>query len=137
VVDFRALAWRPSLNGGGPGWVVPPLVEIADYIEENGFSAVHTDSAAGQGLVALVAARLLHLPVTGVLDPAGLRAPHGPGDLTGRLRRRYLVWFHGHLDETFASSRTAARELVAAGVDPGRVTILPPARRSGLSDSGR
>jgi predicted metal-dependent phosphoesterase TrpH len=129
VVGFRALAWRPSGNGGGPGWVVPPLVEIADYIEEGGFSAVHTDSAAGQGLVALLAARLLHLPVTGVLDPDGLRAPHGPGDLAGRLRRRYLAWFYGHLDETFAPSRATARELVAAGVDPGRVTVLPPAPR--------
>jgi hypothetical protein len=127
AVDFHALAWRPSLNGDGPGWVVPPLVEIADYIEEGGFSAVHTDSAAGQGLVALLAARLLHLPVTGVLDPEALQASHGPGDVAGRLRRKYLAWFYGHLDEIFAPSRETARALVAAGVDPGRVTVLPPA----------
>lgn len=125
AVDFRALAWRPSPNGDGPSWVVPPLVEIADYIEEEGFSAVHTDSAAGQGLVALVAARLLHLPVTGAVDADGLRAPHGPGDIAGRLRRRYLTWFYGHLDEAFAPSRATARELVAAGVDPERITVLP------------
>jgi len=136
AVDFRALAWRPARNGGGPSWVVPPLVEIADYIEENGFSAVHTDSVAGQGLVALLAARLLHLPVTGVLDPHGLRAPQGPGDVAGRLRRRYLTWFYGHLDETFAPSRATARELVAAGVDPGRVTVLPPARPGATPDPG-
>ena len=89
AVDFRALAWRPSLNGGAPSWVVPPLVEIVDYLEEEEFSAVHTDSAAGQGLVALAAARLLHLPVTGAVDPERLTAPRGPGDLAGRLRRRY------------------------------------------------
>jgi hypothetical protein len=126
VVDFRALAWRTSANGGGPGWVVPPLVEVADFIEEEGFSAVHTDSVAGQGLVALAAARLLHLPVTGAVDPRGLTAPHRPGDIAGRLRRRYLSWFYGHLDEAFAPSREAARALVAAGVDPGRITVLPP-----------
>ena len=131
AVDFRALAWRPSPNGDGPSWVVPPLVEIADYIEEEGFSAVHTDSAAGQGLVALVAARLLHLPVTGAVDADGLRAPHGPGDIAGRLRRRYLTWFYGHLDEAFAPSHATARELVAAGVDPERITVLPPAGRDG------
>ena len=129
AVDFRALAWRPSPNGDGPSWVVPPLVEIADYIEEEDFSAVHTDSAAGQGLVALVAARLLHLPVTGAVDADGLRAPHGPGDIAGRLRRRYLTWFYGHLDEAFAPSRATARELVAAGVDPERITVLPAAGR--------
>jgi hypothetical protein len=131
AVDFRALAWRPSENGDGPSWVVPPLVEVADFIEEEGFSAVHTDSTAGQGLAALAAARLLHLPVTGVVDAGRIAAPHGPGGLAGRLRRRYLVWFYGRLDEAFAPSRSAARALVAAGVDPDRITILPPA---GISD---
>lgn len=130
AVDFRALAWRPSLNGAGPTWIVPPLVEIADYIEEEGFSAVHTDSTAGQGLVALVAARLLHLPVTGAADPAGL-VPDRSGDVAQRLRRRYLAWFYGRLDEVFAPSRAAARALVAAGVDPSRVTVLPPAGPAG------
>ena len=131
VVDFRALAWRPSSNGGEPSWVVPPLVEVADFIEEEGFSALHTDSVAGQGLVALAAARLLHLPVTGAVDARGLAAPHGPGDVAGRLRRRYLAWFYGRLDEAFAPSREAERALVAAGVDPQRITLLPPSPRGG------
>jgi predicted metal-dependent phosphoesterase TrpH len=126
VVDFHALAWRPSRNGSGPDLVVPPLVEIVDYLEEQEFTAVHTDSAAGQGLVALAAARLLHLPLTGAVDPEGLTAPHGPGDLAGRLRRRYRAWFYGRLDEAFVPTRTAARTLVAAGVDPSRVTVMPP-----------
>jgi len=132
AADFRALAWRPALNGDGPSWVVPPLVEVADYIEEEGFSAVHTDSSAGQGLVALAAARLLHLPVTGAVDPERLAAPHGPGDIAGRLRRRYHAWFYGKLDEAFAPSREVARTLVAAGVDPSRITVLPaaPTRRA-------
>jgi Glycosyltransferase Family 4 len=126
VMDFRALAWRPARNGDGPSWVVPPLVEVADFIEEEGFSAVHTDSSAGQGLVALAAARLLHLPVTGAADPERLKAPHWPGDIAGRLRRRYHSWFYRHLDEVFAPTREAARTLVAAGVDPGKVAVLPP-----------
>ena len=125
AVDFRALAWRPSLNGDGPSWVVPPLVEIVDYLEEQGFSAIHTDSAAGQGLVALAAARLLHLPVTGAVDPEGLTAPRGPGDIAGRLRRRYIAWFYGKLDEAYAPTREAARALEAAGVEPSRITLLP------------
>jgi hypothetical protein len=129
VVDFRALAWRPSLNGEGPAWVVPPLVEVVDYIEEEGFTAIHTDSAAGQGLVALAAARLLHLPVTGAVDPDGLAAPRRPGDLAGRLRRRYTVWFYGRLDEAYAPTRAAARALLDAGVEPSRVTLLPASEK--------
>ena len=135
AVDFRALAWRPSPNGAAPGWVVPPLVEIIDYLEEEEFSALHTDSAAAQGLVTLAAARLLHLPVTGAVDPGGLRAPDGPGDLAGRLRRRYRAWFYGRLDEAFVPTPAAARALVAAGVEPSRVTLLPVA--SGRRRRGR
>jgi len=136
VIDFRALAWRSSPDPGGPGWVVPPLVEVVDYLEEEEFSAIHTDSARAQGLVALVAARLLHLPVTGAVDPEALAAPHGPGDLAGRLRRRYGAWFYGRLDEAYAPTRAAARALVAAGVEPGRVTLVPATARAG-DGSGR
>ncbi len=131
VVDFRAIAWRPSLNGEGPSWVIPPLVEVVDYLEEESFSAVHTDSAAAQGLLALAAARLLHIPVTGAVDAGALEAPHGPGDIAGRLRRRYLAWFCRHLDEAFVPTRQAARTLVAAGVETGRISVLPPAGADG------
>ena len=133
VADFRALAWRPTLDGDGPSWVVPPLVEVADFIEEEGFSAVHTDSSAGQGLVALAAARLLHLPVTGAVDTARLAPPRGAGDVAGRLRRRYHAWFYGKLDEAFVPSREAARTLVAAGAEPSRITVVPPAPSRGTS----
>ena len=131
TVDFRALAWRPSSNGEGPSWVVPPLVEVVDYVEEQEFTAIHTDSASGQGLVALAAARLLHLPVTGAVDPEGLQAPRGPGDLAGRLRRRYSAWFYGKLDEAYVPTGAAARALVAAGVEPSRITLLPAPSKDG------
>ena len=137
AVDFRALAWRPSLNGCGPRWVVPPLVEVVDFLEEEGFTALHTDSTAGQGLLALAAARLLHLPLTGAVDPDALEEPRGRGDVTGRLRRRYLSWFYGQLDEAYAPTRAAARALVAGGVDPGRVTVLPAPPRSLGGPAGR
>ena len=125
AVDFRALAWRPSLNGCGPRWVVPPLVEVVDFLEEEGFTALHTDSTAGQGLLALAAARLLHLPLTGAVDPDGLGEPRARGDVAGRLRRRYLTWFYGQLDEAYVPTRAAARALVAGGADPERITVLP------------
>ncbi len=136
VMDFRALAWRPSSNGERPRWVIPPLVEVVDYLEEQEFSAVHTDSTSAQGLVALVAARLLHLPVTGAVDPEGLEEPHGPGDIAGRLRRGYLAWFYGRLDEAYAPTQAAARALVAAGVEPDRITLLP-APSDGQDAAGR
>jgi len=135
AVTFRALAWRPSLNGDGPKWVVPPVIEIIDYIEEEGFSAVHTDSFSGQGLVALAAARFLHLPLTGAVDPTELSRAAAGGGLSQRLRRRYRLWFYGHLDEAYAPTREAARALVAGGLSPERVTVVPATGLAGQSAS--
>ncbi|HET6475989.1 MAG TPA: glycosyltransferase, partial [Thermoleophilia bacterium] len=133
--DFRALAWRPSPNGCGPRWVVPPLVEVVDFLEEEGYTALHTDSTAGQGLLALAAARLLHLPLTGAVDPEGLDTRPGRRSLAARVRRRYLSWFYGRLDEAYVPTRAAARALVAGGVDPGRIALLPAlAERTGTAE---
>lgn len=135
AVDFRALAWRPSPDGDGPRWVVPPLVEIVDYLEEEGFTAVHTDSTAGQGLVALAAARLLHLPLTGVVQAGDLRPSCRSADIGARLQRRLRLWFYRRLDGLSVPSRTSARALAAAGVDPLRITVTPPDARP-VADAG-
>ena len=107
ALNFRATAWRPASANPGHGSTVPPIVEILDYLEENEFTAVHTDTTGSMGLLALLAARLLHLPITGTF-PA-------------RDARRYTMWFYGKLDEVQVPSRAAARELVARGLDPRRV----------------
>jgi hypothetical protein len=125
AVGFRALAWRPSRNGDGPRFVVPPIVEIVDYLEEEGFSALHTDSSGSQGLLAVAAARLLHLPLTGVVDPRDVAPPGIGSGLAGRVRRRYKLWFYARLDEAYAPTREAARDLVAGGLAPHRVAVLP------------
>ena len=107
MLNFRAVAWRPPEDGSAPGFVVPPIVEILDHLEEGEFTGVHTDTAGAMGLLALLAARLLHLPVSGTF------AEQDAG--------RYALWFYGQLDQVQAPTRAAARELVARGLDPGRV----------------
>ncbi|MFA4965644.1 MAG: glycosyltransferase [Thermoleophilia bacterium] len=142
-LNFAPTAWRPPgprPRGGGArsGLALPPLVEVIDHLEEHGFTAVHVTSPGAMGLVGLVAARLLHLPVTGAFaaDPAGSPLP-APGGMARRVgaatrRRGYELWFYRHLDGVVTPSRAAARELVARGLAPGRVRVLPsPEHRGG------
>ena len=96
--------------------MVPPIVDVLDYLEENEFTAVHAGTCGSMGLVALLAARLLHLPLTGSV--AG-DLPHGFA--------RYGSWFYGTMDEVFAPSHASARDLVARGLDPRRVRVPPAA----------
>ncbi len=138
AVGFRALAWRPSANGDGPSFLIPPVVEIVDYLEEEGFSALHTDSSDGEGLLAVAAAWLLHLPLTGAVDPHDLAAPAGRADIAGRLRLRYKLWFYGRLDEAYAPTRETARALARGGLEPRRIAVLPaPAGEAPAPSLGR
>ncbi len=63
AVNFQALATRPlSIDPDHP-LTTPPIVDILDYLEENDFTAIHASTAGGMGLVAMLAAKLLHLPI--------------------------------------------------------------------------
>ena len=127
ALNFRATAWRPLSANPAYGFTVPPIVEILDYLEEHAFTAVHASTASGMGLLALLAAKLLHLPVTGTFhtDLARYAERLCPGSVVQRNAWRYTMWFYGMLDQVLVPSRTTARELVARGLDPGRVRVLP------------
>jgi hypothetical protein len=114
VLNFQANAWRAPTRSAGHPLVVPPIVDVLDYLEANDFTAIHADTAGGVGLVALLAAKLLHLPIAGALP-------------TEPVPRRYLTWFSSMLDVVFVPSRAAGRGLAAQGLDPRRVRVLPAA----------
>lgn len=127
AMNFRANAWRPlALNPDYP-LVVPPLVDVIDYLEENDFTAIHVSTASGTGLVALLAAKLLHVPITGAFHTDLPRYAERlyPGTAVQKSTWRYVTWFYGMLDEVFAPSRATARDLVARGLDARRVRVLP------------
>ncbi|MCX6363470.1 MAG: glycosyltransferase [Actinobacteria bacterium] len=115
ALNFQANGWRPPALDSARALVVPPIVDVLDYLEENDFTAIHVSTVSGTGLVALLAAKLLHLPITGAFR----------ADLPRSAERRYITWFCSMLDEVFAPSRAAARDLVARGLDPRRVRVLP------------
>ena len=127
AVNFQALAWRPLPVDLDYPLTTPPIVDILDYLEENDFTAIHASTASGMGLVAMLAAKLLHLPIGATFhtDLARHAERLCPGTPYQRLSWRYVMWFYGAMDEVFAPSRATARDLVARGLDPRRVSVLP------------
>lgn len=126
-VNFHASAVRPlELNPDYP-LIAPPIIDVIDYLEENGFTSLHVSTASGVGLVGLLAAKLLHLPVTGTFHTDLPRYAERlyPGSAAQRHAWRYISWFYGMMDDVFAPSRAAARDLVAHGLDPRRMHVLP------------
>ncbi len=127
AVNFQALAWRPLPVNPEYQLSTPPIVDILDYLEENDFTAIHASTASSMGLVAMLAAKLLHLPIGATFhtDLARYAEKLCPGTPYQRLSWRYVLWFYGAMDEVFAPSRATARDLVARGLDPRRVSVLP------------
>ena len=125
ALNFQAAAWRPPARDSGYSLVVPPIIDVLDYLEENEFTAIHVSTAGGNGLVALLAAKLLHLPITGAFHTDLPRYAERlyPGTAMQKGTWRYVTWFYGMLDVVFAPSRAAARDLVARGLDPRRVRV--------------
>ena len=126
VVNFQALAWRSLAPRSDHPLVAPPVVDMLDYLEEHEFTAVHVCTAGGAGLAALLAAKLLHLPITGAVcsGPTFLRDAPRPRTVAQRCSGRYFIWFYSMLDMVFVQSRATARDLVARGLDPRQVTVL-------------
>jgi glycosyltransferase involved in cell wall biosynthesis len=126
-MNFQASAVRPLEPDPDYAMVVPPVLDVVDYLYERGFTAIHVSTAGGMGLLGLLAAKLLHLPVTGAfhVDLPRYAGYLYPGTFAARHAWRYVSWFYDMLDEVYAPTRTSARDLVAHGVDPRRVRVLP------------
>jgi hypothetical protein len=132
-MDFTASAAWPSRLQPGRTLVAPPLLDVLDHVYERDFTAVHVESAGGMGLAGLLAAKVLHLPVTGTVHSDVLLAVErlSSGSRASREAWRYVRWFAGMLDEVFTQSRSDARHLVALGLDPRRVHALPASAGGG------
>ncbi len=69
AVNFQALAARPSATDPGRVLAAPPVVDVLDYLEEHDFTAIHASTAGAMGLLAMLAAKLLHLPIAATFQP--------------------------------------------------------------------
>ena len=146
-MNFQASATRELLLNPDYPLVAPPVLDVLDYLSEHDFTSIHVSTASGVGLVGLLAAKLLHLPVTGTFHTDLPRYAERlyPGSHAQRHAWRYMAWFYGMMDDVFAPSRATARDLVAHGLDPRQVHVLPcwvdgerfsPAHRDGSLAAG-
>jgi hypothetical protein len=106
---------------------VPPFLETIEFLERERFREVLISTPGPVGLTALVAGKLLGLARTGIYHTDFPRyvAALGGGDKLVELTWTYLRWFYGQMDRVFVSSRADFEELVAHGLPPERLVLLP------------
>ena len=114
-----------------PGFdiTIPSLPATLQRLWQEGITHVEVSTPGPMGLVGLIAARLLRLPVTASYHTD---LPDMISMLTGepglaKLARRYLGWFYRSVDRVFAFSPASRDKLVAMGVPTDKIERMPVA----------
>jgi glycosyltransferase involved in cell wall biosynthesis len=105
----------------------PPVLEIIDYIQREGFSEIIISTPGPIGLCALLAAKLLGLKTSAIYHtdfPQYVRILTDDSWME-TLTWNYMKWFYEQMDLVFVNSEDYRRALEARGIAAERIHILP------------
>ncbi|MBM3264207.1 MAG: glycosyltransferase [candidate division Zixibacteria bacterium] len=106
---------------------VPPLLEMLDYCDREGFTAYQISSPGPVGLCGLLIARLLNRPAIGHYHTHIPQFVHRITEdaSVGEVAWTYVRWFYSQMDRVLAPSENAKTELINNGFDDGKLHVLP------------
>src|SRR5450432_1114549 len=105
----------------------PPILQMLDYVQREGFSEVIISTPGPIGLTALLAAKMLNLETSGIYHtdfPQYIRILTEDSFLES-LAWKYMHWFYGQLDTIFVNSEQYRQSWIDRGIDPAKIKILP------------
>jgi glycosyltransferase involved in cell wall biosynthesis len=105
----------------------PSLLDVVEFLHRYDATAIHASTPGPMGVVALLAARLLQLPIAATYHTD---VPNYARILTGRLLAGEVSWlyilgFYRLVDEVLVPSASSRRQLVARGLPAERIAPLP------------
>jgi glycosyltransferase involved in cell wall biosynthesis len=105
----------------------PPILDVMDYIEREGFTRIHVSTPGTVGLLGLLIARLMDIPVAGTYHT---EIPQYVRSLTNdefleKAAWSYMIWFYGQMEEVMVPSAGTREQLVSRGLPPERMKPLP------------
>jgi hypothetical protein len=105
----------------------PPLLEVIDYMEREGFTHIHTSTPGTVGLLGLLIAKMMDLPSAGTYHTD---IPQYVRDLTNdefleKAAWSYMIWFYRQLDEVMVPSVSTRTQLIEHGLAAEKTRPLP------------
>ena len=127
VVRFDPLAtfMPPGYNHMPLG--LPPVLEMLQWCVEHEIDLIQASTPGPVGAAALAVAKLLGMPIVGHYHtqvPEYAQRLLGDKTIAG-IVRAFVSWFYGSLDRVIVPSRATAENLVAMGLRPERLQVLP------------
>ena len=105
----------------------PPVLQMIDYIQREGFTELIISTPGPVGLTALLAARVLGLRTSGIYHtdfPQYVRILTDDKFLE-TLTWNYMKWFYEQLDQLYVNSQGYRRAWIDRGIGAERIAILP------------
>jgi glycosyltransferase involved in cell wall biosynthesis len=105
----------------------PPILDVMDFIEREGFTRIHVSTPGTVGLLGLLIARMMHLPVAGTYHtdiPQYVRSLTND-EFLEQAAWNYMIWFYGQMEEVMVPSVGTREQLAARGLPPERMKPLP------------
>lgn len=105
----------------------PPILDVIDYFEREGFNKIHVSTPGSLGLIGLFLARLMEVPISGTYHTD---IPQYVRDLTNDLfcenaAWNYMIWFYNLMDEVSVPSLNTSIQLIERGLDKRKIKLLP------------
>jgi glycosyltransferase involved in cell wall biosynthesis len=130
--SYQPLAKTASYDSGlyqGMKFHLPSLLGTIDWLWRQEITHVELATPGPMGLVGLLAARLMRLPVTASYHT---EVPEMVRQLSSNVllhatSRRLLSWFYGRVDRVFAFSEASRARLVDMGVAAAKIELMPVA----------
>lgn len=127
VMNFHSIGAIQAPQYPDLAFRLPPILEVLDYIDREGFTDVHVTTPGTVGLLGLLAAKLMDLPAVGSFHTD---LPQYVRHLTDNTRLEDLawrasIWFHSQFDELLVPSQAAMDRLAAHGMSREAMRPLP------------
>jgi glycosyltransferase involved in cell wall biosynthesis len=105
----------------------PPILEVIDYMEREGFTHIHTSTPGTVGLLGLLVAWLMDVPSAGTYHTD---IPQYVRDLTNdefleKAAWSYMIWFYSQLGEVMVPSASTRTQLIEHGLATEKTRPLP------------
>ncbi len=137
TIDCRDGRFAPLLELPLPGESeplrLPPLLEILDHAERERYSEIVIGTPGPVGLAGLAAGKLLGIRRSAVHRGDFLLPLLAGSPALEALAWAYLRWFFAGMDRVWVTSRGDRELLIARGVDPARLALVP-AREKGQTE---
>ncbi len=119
AVEFEPMGTLELKNYAGMNLHMPRVVEVMDYVQTAGFDMIHISTPGPMGMLGLLAARALGLPVSGTYHTDfpryAVKLSGDPGVEAGSWN--FMRWFYGQMDRVACPSRATLEDLADHGFD--------------------